>query len=164
MVQVKINLLSKIVAMATVVLLLASCDSLFHQYRGVGGCWASSDTLSFVYVSGSECSAQTCVLDVELRSNSDYRYKELFLRVERYSVLQKDTLVDTLVCELYDEVGRLRGTSAGILQQTSYRVGTLELHPNDTLTIKVSHLMDDEPLYGISDVGVRLSHSGRHQF
>ena len=162
MVQKKINLLSKI-GTTLAIMLLVSCDSLFHQYYGVGGCWDSSDTLTFTYAPTNEYKF-SCRLDVELRSNSDYRYKELFLRIERFSELQRDTVVDTLLCELYDDSGHIRGTTAGILRQTSFPMDTIEILPSDTITIKVSHLMDDKQLQGVSDVGIRLSHCGRHQF
>ena len=162
MVQEKINLLCKIATMAAAMLLM-SCDSLFHRYYGVGGCWPSSDTLTFTYTPKNE-SKLCCQLDVELRNSSDYKYKELFLRVERFSKIGRDTIVDTLRCELYDDSGHIRGTTAGILRQTSFPVDTMEIQPNDTLTIRVSHLMDDKELQGVSDVGIRLSHCDRRQF
>lgn len=163
MVRVKINLLSKLGVIAAI-LLLASCDNLFHQYCAVGGCWVSSDTLTFTYSAREGEERLLCNFDIEVRSNSDYRYKELFLRVERLSKLQRDTVVDTLLCELFDDKGYRKGSAAGILQQTGFTVDTLEVLPDDTLTIKISHLMDDECLQGVSDVGVRLSRCGRHQF
>lgn len=162
MVQVKRNLLSSLGAI-TAALLFASCDSLFHQYRGVGGCWSSSDTLEYIYTSAHDQNS-SCMLDIELRCNSNYEYKELFLRVERLSEMQKDTVVDTVMCEIYDDTGRLNGTTAGILRQTSFSVDTFDILSGDTVTIRVSHLMDDEQLQGVSDVGVRLLHCGRHQF
>lgn len=161
MVQGTINLLSKVGTVAAF-LLFVSCDSLFHQYRGVGGCWALSDTLTFTYTPTNE-EKQNCRLDIELRSSNDYKYKEIFLRVERFSKRQKETVVDTLRCELYDDLGHTRGTTAGILWQTSFPVDTIEILPNDTVTVRVSHLMDDKQLKGVSDVGIRLSHCGRHQ-
>ena len=128
MVQGTINLLSKVGTVAAF-LLFVSCDSLFHQYRGVGGCWALSDTLTFTYTPTNE-EKQNCRLDIELRSSNDYKYKEIFLRVERFSKRQKETVVDTLRCELYDDLGHTRGTTAGILWQTSFPVDTIEILPN----------------------------------
>lgn len=145
------------------ILLIAACNDFFHEYRSVGGSWLPSDTLTFEYCR-PDGEHRRCAVDVELRSGSNYPYKEILLRLECVSRRLKKSTVDTLVCELYDEKGHPCGTTAGLLRQTSYAADTIDIVPGDTIEIKVSHLMDDAPIVGILDVGVRLSHLGRHQF
>lgn len=122
-----------------------------------------TDTLAFQYHS-SVGEHRRCVVDIELRSGSSYPYKEILLRVESASRILRRSVVDTLVCELYDASGHPHGSTAGILRQTSHPVGTIDIQPGDTIDIKITHLMDDAPIDGILDVGVRLSPLGRHQF
>lgn len=147
---------------AAVILLLLSCGDLFHQFRSVGTSWSQCDTLAFTYPSAVDVPTRSAV-DIELRNNDQYPYKEILLRIELRSQLLNNSVVDTLLCQLYSDNGTPQGSTAGILRQTSFPLDTIDILPNDTLTIKVSHLMCDDNVRGISDVGIRFLHCGRHQ-
>lgn len=153
----------KIFVAAAAILTVAACSDLFHQYRSVEGGWMPTDTLTFQYHSSAE-GPRHCAVDIELRSGSSYPYKEIVLRVESASRILRRAVVDTLVCELYDASGHPHGSTSGILRQTSHPCGAIDILPGDTIEIKITHLMDDAPIDGILDVGVRLSQPGRHQF
>ncbi len=156
------KIINRLVA-AAAIFVIAACSDLFHQYRSVEGGWMPTDTLTFEYHSpvGEH---RRCAVDIELRSGSSYPYKEIVLRVESASHILQRSRVDTLVCELYDASGHPHGSTSGILRQTSHPADTIDILPGDTVEIKITHLMDDAPIDGILDVGVRLSHHGRHQF
>ena len=75
------------------------------------------------------------------------------------------TYNDTVNCEVINVKGTLVGhkgiTSTEILQAvTSFR-----LNRNDSLQVKIHHIMNRESLPGISDVGIRLlknKHDQKH--
>ena len=63
--------------------------------------------------------------------------------------------VDTLLCEVYDDNGRHKGSTAGLLYQVGSDTKILSLSA-DSLLFKVSHIMDCGTLHGVSDVGLKL--------
>ena len=65
-----------------------------------------------------------------------------------------------LRCEIFNEAGRQKGTSTGVLYQTSHPAGTIHIAPGDTTRLKLFHLMDRE-VTGVTDVGIKVY--GRHQ-
>ena len=82
----------------------------------------------------------------------------MVVRVEAFA--SGDTLpqavVDTLLCEVYDGGGRRKGATAGLLYQVESEVKPLPELVGDTLTFKVSHIMEEDALDGIADVGLKL--------
>ena len=143
-------------------LLICSCDrTLYHSFYSVDDEWLPCDTIRF-FVSEPIYSWHECRADVELRCNTQYPYKDLWLHVE--ARLSNDSIIssDTLCCELFDEYGKQIGTTAGLLYQTEFTFAYLELEGVDTLCINVSHLMNNA-VVGVKDVGLRLSACDLHQ-
>ena len=71
-----------------------------------------------------------------------------------------DTLllsVDTLHCQIYDDSGYRLGSTAGSLYQNVSNDVFVEASPSDTLMLRLSHIMSDESLAGVCDVGLRLT-------
>ena len=97
-------------------------------------------------------------LSVQLRSNSSFKYKGLWVRAESYA-LSGDSLlsVDTLFCRVYDENGRHIGSIAGLLFQNESNVAMVDASPADMVEIRVTHIMPDAVLQGVCDVGIKLS-------
>ena len=140
-------------------LLFAACDDVrLHTFHALQGEWLPTDTLEYVYVNASSDALHE--MEVQLRCSSAYPVRELWLRVECLSCEAHS--VDTLCCEIYDSLGRQQGSGAGMLRQTSHKVGLRELQPSDTTHIKVTHLMDSA-IEGVCDVGIRVCGRGRHQ-
>lgn len=140
-------------------LFLCSCENiLYHDFRSVPEKWESGDTISFTIcdpISGSH----NCNAFVELRCNALYPYKKLWLRAR---VAGRDGVsIDTICCEIFDSLGRQRGTTAGLLYQTRHKLAPMRLLADDTVTISLTHLMN-EGVVGVSDVGIRVEHCGRH--
>ena len=142
------------------VVLLASCDgTVYHHFEQVESAgWAVGDTLSFMYDGGASVSTDAVIaVAVQLRYDATYRYKDVCMRVESSKPGGEVLSVDTLCCAIYDDDGRRIGSTAGTMYQNGSDAVLLPAMCTDTLCLKVSHIMDEESLTGIYDVGVRLT-------
>ena len=141
------------------VVLLASCDgTVYHRFEQVANAgWAASDTLSFMYEGDALVSADAAMaVEVQLRYAATYSYKNVCVRLESLNACGEVLSVDTLCCAIYDDDGRRLGSTAGTVFQNGSDAVILPAMCNDTLCLKVSHIMDDDTLCGIYDVGVNL--------
>lgn len=140
----------------------SSCNDDFHEFRSIVGEWSKRDTLSFSHHNrlGHDC---TYNATLELRCTQEYPYKDLWLYTEFISV-NGGYDIDTVHCDIFADDGSPKGATAGMLRQISIPFKQVVLSSGDSLIMRVVHIMDDERLPGVSDVGLRLSHCGRHQF
>ncbi|MBR3615707.1 MAG: hypothetical protein IKL56_03675 [Bacteroidaceae bacterium] len=152
---------------------LASCSgTLFHEYRALDDtCWSRSDTLMFIYDRSHESGVAGYELTFEARVDASYAYKNIVASVQvngklkaENGKLKTEIFADTLVCEVYDGNGNPNGATAGILYQVSSEPIYIDAIEGDTLFMRVSHIMDNDELGGVYDVGLRIcSSSGRGQ-
>ena len=167
----KVSTLFYIIALMTTIMSATSCSDprTYDQYKSVSlQGWQRNDTLSFDIPRQWEGNYQ---LDLCLRAAQTYPYRNLSVIIERKVIyfrqrkkLEK-TYNDTVNCEVINVKGTLVGhkgiTSTEILQAvTSFR-----LNRNDSLQVKIHHIMNRESLPGISDVGIRLlknKHDQKH--
>ncbi|ANR73220.1 gliding motility lipoprotein GldH [Prevotella scopos JCM 17725] len=167
----KVSTLFYIIALMTTIMSATSCSDprTYDQYKSVSlQGWQRNDTLTFDIPRQWEGNYQ---LDLCLRAAQTYPYRNLSVIIERKLIyfrqrkkLEK-TYNDTVNCEVINVKGTLVGhkgiTSTEILQAvTSFR-----LNRNDSLQVKIHHIMNRESLPGISDVGIRLlknKHDQKH--
>lgn len=145
---------------------LASCSgTLFHEYRALDDtCWSRSDTLMFIYDRSHESGVAGYELTFEARVDASYPYKNIVASVLVNGKQETEIFADTLVCEVYDGNGNPNGATAGILYQVSSEPIYIDAIEGDTLFMRVSHIMDNDELGGVYDVGLRIcSSSGRGQ-
>ena len=140
------------------IVLFASCDStVYHRFAPVeSNGWHAGDTLSFLYGGNGVVNAGVA-LAVQLRYAAEYKYKNMYARVETLSADSCVLSVDTVCCAMYDDDGRRMGSTAGAMYQNGSEKHLLPASCADTLLFKVSHIMDDEVLRGIFDVGIELT-------
>lgn len=140
------------------VVMLASCDTtVYHRFAPVmGESWAAGDTLSFLY-EGSGRVPGNAAVEVQFRYAAGYKYKNLCVRVETLSAAGEQLSADTLCCVMYDDDGRRLGSTAGAVYQNRSTAVAVPASCADTLLFKVSHVMDEEVLAGIFDVGLRIT-------
>ena len=153
-------ILLKLRLLLMAVVLLASCDgTVYHRFEQVASAgWAASDTLSFMYEGDALVSADAAMaVEVQLRYAATYKYKDVAVRVETSKPGGEVLSVDTLCCAIYDDDGRRLGSTAGTVFQNGSSAVVLPASCTDTLLLKVSHIMDEEILSGIFDLGVRLT-------
>lgn len=151
-------------------LALVSCGgTLFHRYEQVDDMlWGKSDTIEFLY-NGSEPGSETGVdATLEIRHDAGYDNRYLLVRMEVVDVVDNCIVaVDTFLCEVYDDYGRRNGSASGGLYQLSGNSLPLPISSKDTVLVRLSHIMEQETLDGIADVGIKFvgsSAHGQHQF
>ena len=144
------------------VLALVSCDGTVYQsFKQVSSSsWSPKDTVSFVYegVNKPGSGGTALKMSAQVRYNTDYKYKNLIMRVETIRIADSLLLsVDTLHCQIYDDSGYRLGSTAGSLYQNVSNDVFIEASPSDTLMLRLSHIMSDESLAGVCDVGLKLT-------
>lgn len=141
------------------ILLLAACQSniVYHSYEPVSpGGWAKSDTL--VYALPASVPAGSYEVEIGIRYQESYPYRDIWLGVSHNTLDTLTYVTDTLQLFLADEVGNKTGNGPGGLYQCDLPYKTsfpIRLEGN-ARTFRIVHIMTDEPLIGISDVGIRL--------
>lgn len=140
-------------------LLLAAChdNTVYHSYKTIPtGGWNKSDTL--VYALPTSIPAGTYRMTIGIRHQENYSYRDLWLGISQNV---KDTLVyttDTLQLFLADKTGDWNGNGPGGLYQFTqlYAPSFTITQDGGSRNIRIVHIMTDNPLKGISDIGVRL--------
>ena len=116
--------------------------------------WKMQDTISLNVTPTDSLADYT--LDIEIRNSNNYPYEDLPISIictEGDSLL---LLNDTLLLNLADEYGRWKGKGIGGLYQTEYHAGKLHIMHAGRHCIRISHLLPDTLLKGISDIGIRI--------
>lgn len=143
-----------------IVLLMTACENVkLHSFHQINGEWSANDTLEYICDFPVQQEGLYNV-DIELRTTAFYPWRELWIGMVHTG---NDTTVartDTIHCEIFNDAGRQKGTSTGVLYQTSHPAGTIHIAPGDTTRLKLFHLMDRE-VTGVTDVGIKIY--GRHQ-
>ena len=138
-------------------LLLCACNgTLLHSFHCVNGEWKRSSVAEFTYTPHySPCAA--CNMQIEARTDASYRYKNLVVSVEYRNM--KDSLMacDTIPITVYSDDGHRMGATAGILYQQESETVSPGIVFNDSVNIRLRHLMPDEALKGVHDIGIRLT-------
>lgn len=125
----------------------------------------------FIHDRSHESGVAGYELTLEARVDASYAYKNIVASVQVNGKLKAENrkqgteiFADTLVCEVYDGNGNPNGATAGILYQVSSEPIYIDAIEGDTLFMRVSHIMDNDELGGVYDVGLRIcSSSGRGQ-
>lgn len=155
----------KTLVFSLVLLILASAceDVRMHSFQSLQGDWSRFDTLEYACYA-PEGRDEAFVVDVQLRCEASYPYRELWLGVQCRADSVEYLSTDTLRCEIFDSLGRHNGTTGGVLYQTSHRLGVLEFPKADTVRVRLYHLMDGESVEGVTDVGIKVTALSRRRF
>ena len=138
-------------------LLLCACNgTLLHSFYRVDGEWARYSAAEFTY-SPYYSPCARCGIRVEVRTDASYRYKNLVVRAEYRNM--KDSLMacDTIPIMVYGDDGHRIGATAGILYQQESSIISPDVAFRDSVNIRLYHLMPDEMLKGVHDIGIKLT-------
>ena len=117
--------------------------------------WKYDDTL--IFTPQLNDSVAIGVLEIALRHNNDYLYSNLWLEVSYCTAIDSMiAVVDTLNIELADIYGKWHGSGSGMLYQLSDSIAT-ECSLKSGVPIKVRHIMRDDNLTGIEQVGITFT-------
>lgn len=152
--------LRKKTAWLPIILLAAgACQSntVYHSYQPLSlAGWAKGDTL--VYTLPASIPPGEYELEIGIRYKESYLYRNLWLEIKQN---MQDTLhyeTDTVQLFLTDETGKRTGNSPGGLYQCTfpYSVTFPISQQGGGRTFRLVQIMKDNPLKGISDVGLQL--------
>ena len=149
-----------------VLFLLNAChtDTSYHVYQAVSGeeGWDKSDSLAFHLPVG--LSSGEYRMEIGLRHTGEYPYRDIWLSVTQSEGDSIPPRTDTLHIYLTDEKGHwVQSGAMGGLYQHVYVSDKPVIFSTDSIDriFRITHLMRQNPLPGISDVGIRLFLSGR---
>ena len=134
--------------------LLTACQNhtVYHVFQPVPETgWRKSDTLTYTLPTNASSASYT--YKIGIRHKDCYPYRDIWMTI-KYA-----NHVDTLHLYLADKTGNWKGNGIGNTRQYT---APISLNPAFQLTdsinpIQLSHIMQDEPLMGISDIGIQVS-------
>lgn len=134
-------------------------ETRYHVYQSVSGDegWDKSDSLAFSLPVGF--AAGKYVVEVGLRHTGEYPYRDIWLSITQSEGDSLLTHTDTLHIYLADEKGQWMQESAvgGLYQYVCVADQPLILSDDSIgCTFYITHLMRQNPLPGITDIGIRL--------
>lgn len=130
-----------------VLLLTVSCqkNTIYHSFQPVNATgWDKSDTLIFTL---PKVIANTSYqYEIGIRHKDSYNYRDLWLTINQ----------DTLHLYLADSKGNWKGTGIGEIRQLTYPIKIHSLNQDSIQEFHITHIMEDNPLYGIHDIGLKI--------
>ena len=130
-------------------LLLISCQghTFYHSYQPVNTTgWHKNDTM--VYTLDAPVINKELTLEIGIRHTDSYPYRDIWLTVN----------LDTVHIYLTDSKGHWSGKGIGELRSLTHRLPFC--HPKDSIKeIRIAHIMTDNPLTGIHDIGIRITNT-----
>lgn len=128
---------------------------LLHRYTHLSGnVWNCRDTLSFDF----PASPVSAIYDLSLALRLGYKYPYSTLRVvvdQQFEEPQYQAK-DTVLLELADSLGMLKGDGVSMLQN-EFSVLSVPLQSGQYGRLRIYHIMPRETVGSIRDVGVKLS-------
>ena len=149
------------VLLAFLACLSFSCqnDTVYHTYQAIpeNFGWGRGDSLNFYFPPGIPPAAYT--LEVGIRNTDMYPYRDIWLEATKVMSDTLPAVTDTLHFYLADENGRWNeDRSAGGYYQSTFVCDEPLVIGTDSFnrSLHIIHVMRDNPLPGIADVGIRL--------
>ena len=137
--------------------LCMACDeqTVYHTFQSLPTeGWQRKDTLFFnVMVPDS---ATLYNVSVEVRNRNNYPYQNLPLLIYYDSPEALNIKKDTLELKLADSAGIWLGDGWGGLYQSTLSAGLIRIGKAGEYRFKITHLLPDEVLPGINDIGIKL--------
>lgn len=134
-----------------------ACDeqTVYHSFQSLPtDGWQRSDTLFFNATVAD--SATRYRISVEVRNRSNYPYQNLPVLLCHDNPEGTDPKKDTLELKLADSAGIWLGDGWGGLFQSTFPAGSIPIEKPGEYHFKIIHLLPDEVLPGINDIGIKL--------
>lgn len=147
--MIKLRTIHNIISLLLFVVCI-SCqkNTLYHSYQPVTDIgWYSNDTL--LYQLPFPISAQESLqYEIGIRHKDTYPYRDIWLTVNQ----------DTIHMYLADTTGYWLGNGIGNIKQYSNTFQP-QMGTRDSIKeLRVTHIMQDNPLHGICDIGIHIKH------
>ena len=131
-----------------VLLLITSCTghNRFHSYLPVNkDGWKRTDTLCF-HAAPIDTNRNCMEISLGIRHTHKYPYRDIWLSIGK----------DTLHIDLADEQGRWKGKGIGDMRLVQQEASISLTDMDSCGTIRIHHIMQHDPLPGISDIGIEV--------
>ena len=131
-----------------VLLLITSCTghNRFHSYLPINkDGWKRTDTLCFHAVP-IDTNRNCMEISLGIRHTHKYPYRDIWLSIGK----------DTLHIDLADEQGRWKGKGIGDMRLVQQEASISLTDMDSCGTIRIHHIMQHDPLPGISDIGIEV--------
>lgn len=155
-------ILINLIALIAIVIGASACNDprSYNQYKGVRiEGWTREDSIVFDIPRQWEGKYN---LQLGIRANQNYPFKNITLIVESAIInfknkrKQINIVRDTMNCKLVLDNGLMAGKNGVSYSESLHNIRRINLHRNDSLHIKIYHVMDKSELPGISDIGLRM--------
>lgn len=133
-----------------ILLLTVSCqkNTIYHSFQPVNSTgWNKSDTLTFSLEEAFITSSYQ--YEIGIRHKDSYKYRDIWLTINQ----------DTLHLYLADSKGNWKGSGIGEIRQLTYPIKLHSLPQDSIQELRITHIMQDNPLYGIHDIGLKIKNS-----
>ena len=147
-------------------ILAVSCDSnrIFDEYKSVSNEWQKDNIVEFDFTPSD--TLKTYNLFVNLRSNNDYKFNNLFLIAE-IDYPNGKSVVDTLEYKMAKPNGELLGTGfTDVKENKLWYKENFKFNESGAYKIKLQHAMREngnvEGVYvleGVTDIGFRIENT-----
>lgn len=141
-------------AVITLSLIAYSCttNTVFHKYHPIDEKgWSDNDTVYFQLPDSMATGKYKT--EIGIRHTNLYPYKDIWLSIKS----DNRDKTDTIHIYLVNDRGNWNGNgSTGGYYQYSVPITELNDHLSSDSIIKVYHIMKDNPLSGITDVGLKI--------
>ena len=158
----KVSTLLYIIALMVITMGAGSCSDprTYNRYKSVSlQGWSRKDTLTFDIPRQWEGKYQ---LDLCLRAAQTYPYRNISMIIERKVIYYRQrkkrekTYNDTINCEIINDKGILVGHKGITSTEIRQAITSFHLNRNDSMQVKIHHIMSREIIPGISDIGVKI--------
>lgn len=129
------------------IILLSACHegTVYHTYMPISNLeWNMADTLVFAMDSSMQKDSKY-ELSIGIRHLDSYPYRDIWLTLNN----------DTLHLYLADKEGNWNGEGIGDLRHFTY-TSDLEIQHKSVSELRITHIMQHNPLFGIHDIGIHL--------
>ena len=137
--------------------LFASCSggTLFHSYKPMPEeGWERRDTVCFALPQTEEDISGT--LTIGLRLTAPVGLQDIVLAVEQSLESPPVYRCDTIRCPLTDTEGNALGQGVNVIQYETQQL-PFHLQKEQSGTVRIRHLMTDETIAGITELGIKVS-------
>lgn len=120
--------------------------TIYHSYQPINPIgWERIDTLFYTF---NTTSKQNTLLksSIGIRHEDSYPYRDIWIIANQ----------DTFHLYLADSTGKWKGKGLGNLRQIVFPVNLNLQEQDSTIKIKINHIMQENPLPGIHDIGMHL--------
>jgi gliding motility-associated lipoprotein GldH len=146
------------VAILICLLLLIACDKqlIFQDSEAIPSSgWYTDDIVDFS-VSIND-TTQIHEMYLMVRNTTDYPYRNLFIFLDIEFPDNKTLIRDTIECVLASSDGKWTGKGFGKIRSNEFLFRDDVWFPyQGTYTFRMQHGMREEPLKGMSDIGIRI--------